>query len=91
MNNRWLQNTKIVKIKCYIYCSHSYDIVLSKRGASRKIIHRYKIGEHRQLLTDRNNEHKNKRRIDSDYKVGDKVLVIKDGILRKSMARSHGL
>ncbi len=37
-NNRWLRNTKIVKIKCYIYCSHSYDIVLSKRGASRKII-----------------------------------------------------
>jgi hypothetical protein len=35
-----MRNTKIVKIKRYIYCSHSYDIVLSKRGASRKIIRR---------------------------------------------------
>ena len=47
----------------------------------------YKIGEHRQLLTDRNNERENKRRIDYDYKVGDKVLVIKDGILRKSESK----
>ncbi len=35
-----MRNTKIVKIKRYIYRSHSYDIVLSKRGASRKIIRR---------------------------------------------------
>ena len=47
----------------------------------------YKIGEHRQLLTDRSTEHENKRRIDYDYKVGDKVLVIKDGILRKSESK----
>ena len=47
----------------------------------------YKIGEHRQLLTDRSNERENKRRIDYDYKVGDKVLVIKDGILRKSESK----
>jgi hypothetical protein len=40
INKCWLRNTKIAKIKCCIYCSHSYDIVLSKRGASRKIIHR---------------------------------------------------
>ncbi len=42
-----------------------------------------KIGEHRQLLTDRNTEREKKQRIDYDYKVGDKVLLIKDGILRK--------
>ncbi len=38
----------------------------------------YKIGEHRQLLTDHSNERENKQRIDYDYKVGDKVLMIKD-------------
>jgi hypothetical protein len=47
----------------------------------------YKIGEHRQLLTDRNNERENKHRTDYDYKVSDKVLVIKDGILRKSESK----
>jgi hypothetical protein len=47
----------------------------------------YKIGEHRQLLTDRSTERENKRRIDYDYKVGDKVLVINDGILRKSESK----
>ncbi len=47
----------------------------------------YKIGEHRQLLTDPNNERENKRCIDYDYKVGDKVLVIKDGILCKSESK----
>jgi hypothetical protein len=33
----------------------------------------YKIGEHRQSLTDRNNERENIRCIDYDYKVGDQV------------------
>jgi hypothetical protein len=39
-----------------------------------------KIGEHRQRLTDLNNTHENKGRIDYDYKVGQKVLVWKEGI-----------
>jgi hypothetical protein len=43
-----------------------------------------KIGEHRQQLTDLNNARENKGRIDYDYKVGQKVLVWKEGILRKS-------
>jgi hypothetical protein len=43
-----------------------------------------KIGEHRQQLTDLNNAHENKGRIDYDYKVGQKVLARKEGILRKS-------
>ncbi len=36
-----------------------------------------KIGEHRQLLTDLNNAHDNKGRIDHDCKVGQKVLLRK--------------
>ena len=43
-----------------------------------------KIGEHRQCQTDLNTEHENRSRCDWDYQVGDKVLLRKDGILRKS-------
>ncbi len=43
-----------------------------------------KIGERRQSLTDRGNQHENAKCIDYDYKVGDKVLVINKGILRKA-------
>jgi hypothetical protein len=43
-----------------------------------------KIGERRQSLTNRGNQRKNAKRIDYDYKVGDKVLVINEGILRKA-------
>jgi hypothetical protein len=43
-----------------------------------------KIGERRQSLTDRGNQHKNAKCIDYNYKVGDKVLVINGGILRKA-------
>ncbi len=35
-----------------------------------------KIGEQRQSMTDRGNQQENAKRIDYDYKVGDKVLVI---------------
>jgi hypothetical protein len=48
-----------------------------------------KIGEHRQCLTDLNNAHENEGRIDYDYKVGQKVLVRKEGILRKSESLWH--
>ncbi len=48
-----------------------------------------KIGEHRQQLTDLNNTHENKGRIDYDYKVGQKVLVQKEGILHKSESIWH--
>ncbi len=44
----------------------------------------HKIGEHRQSLTDCGNQRRNAQCIDYDYKVGDKVLVIKDGIIRKA-------
>jgi hypothetical protein len=46
-----------------------------------------KIGDFRQHQTDRNNERENKARVDYDYKVGGKVLIRKDGILRKSESR----
>jgi hypothetical protein len=43
-----------------------------------------KIGERRKSLTDRGNQHENPKCIDYDYKVGDKVLVINEGILCKA-------
>jgi len=36
---------------------------------------------------DRSAERKNSKRIDYDYKVGDKVLIVKEGILRKAESR----
>ncbi len=44
----------------------------------------HKIGEQRQSLTNCGNQHKNAKRIDYDYKVGDKVLLINEGILCKA-------
>jgi hypothetical protein len=41
------------------------------------------IGEHRQKLTDLNTAHENQGMIDYDYKVGQKILVRNEGILRK--------
>jgi hypothetical protein len=48
-----------------------------------------KIGEHRQQLTDLNNTCENKGRIDYDYKVGQKVMLRKEGILRNAELRWH--
>jgi hypothetical protein len=48
-----------------------------------------KIGEHRQRLTDLNNARENKGRIDYGYKVGQKVLLRKEGILRNAESRWH--
>jgi hypothetical protein len=44
----------------------------------------HKIGDRQQLLTNRGNQQENNKRIDYDYKVGDKVLVINEGILCKA-------
>ena len=46
-----------------------------------------KIGKHRQRQTDCNTRGENKSRVDWDHKVGDKVLVRKDGILHKTESR----
>ncbi len=48
-----------------------------------------KIGEHRQQLTDLNNACENEGRIDYDYKIGQKVLLQKEGILRNAESRWH--
>jgi hypothetical protein len=48
-----------------------------------------KIGEHRQRLTDLNSACENKGRIDYDYKVGQKVLLRKEGILCNAESRWH--
>ena len=45
-----------------------------------------KIGEYRQKQTDKNTVKENSGHIDWDYQPGDKVLVIKDGILHKLKA-----
>jgi hypothetical protein len=42
------------------------------------------IGEYRQSQTDRSNTRENNKRVDYNYKVGDKILIRKDGILRKA-------
>ena len=46
-----------------------------------------KVGEHRQRQTDLNTTRENQKRVDFDYEVGGKVLIRKDGILRKSESR----
>ena len=48
----------------------------------------HKLGDYRQRQTDRSNTRENSKRVDYDYKVGDKVLIRKDGIIRK--ARGSG-
>ncbi len=44
-------------------------------------------GKYRQRQTDRDNEHENKTPVDFNYKVGEKVLIRKDGILHKAESR----
>jgi hypothetical protein len=44
----------------------------------------HKIGDHIQSLTDFSNQHVNNQRIDGGYKVRDKGLVEKEGILCKA-------
>ena len=48
------------------------------------------IGKRRQALVDQSCAKSNKRRIDFDYIVGQKVLLIKDGILRKTEDKNNG-
>ena len=48
-----------------------------------------KIGEYGQRLTDLSNARENEGRIDYDYKVGQKLLLWKEGILRNAESRWH--
>jgi hypothetical protein len=43
-----------------------------------------KIGDYRQHQTDLSTARKNSKQVDYDYKVGNKVLLTQEGILRKS-------
>jgi hypothetical protein len=43
-----------------------------------------KIGDYRQCQTNLSTAHKNSKQVDYDYKVGDKVLLTQEGILRKA-------
>jgi hypothetical protein len=43
-----------------------------------------KIGDYRQCQTDLNTARANSKQIDYDYKVGNKVLLTEEGILRKA-------
>ncbi len=42
------------------------------------------IGDYRQHQTDRSNKCENDKRVEYDYKVGDKILIQKEGIHRKA-------
>jgi len=42
------------------------------------------IGEYRQHQTDRSNKRENSTRVDYDHKVTDRILIHRDGILRKA-------
>jgi hypothetical protein len=80
-------------------CSTYYTVLKASPGAAifgrdmlfdiLFIVDWQKIGEHRQRLTDLNNARENKGRIEYDYKVGQKVLVRKEGSLRKSESIWH--
>ena len=48
------------------------------------------IGRRRQALVNQGNIRENKRRVDFDYAVGQKVLLIKDGILGKAEDKNDG-
>ena len=48
------------------------------------------IGRRRQSLVDRDNAKENSRRVDHDYAVGDKVLLIETGVNRKAALKNTG-
>jgi len=49
-----------------------------------------KIGQRRQILVDKANERENKKRVDFDYAIGNKILIAKDGVLRKAESKYEG-
>jgi hypothetical protein len=49
------------------------------------------IGEFRQSMTDHNNDNKNKKRVDYDFKVGNKILFRKDGMRKYAHGRTGTL
>jgi hypothetical protein len=76
-----------------LYLSHSTKSLTlcsnleKRRGVRQTFLADWnKIGEYRQHQTELNTKHENKTHVDYDYKVGDKALVCKDGILRKTQS-----
>jgi len=75
-------------------CSTYHTVLKASPGAAifgrdmlfdiRFVADWHKIGDYRQRQTDRSNIRENNKRVDYDYKVGDKVLIRKDGTLRKA-------
>ena len=48
------------------------------------------IGKRRQNQVDKSNIRENSKRVDFDYRVGQKFLIIKDGIFRKAEDKNEG-
>ena len=48
------------------------------------------IGKRRQQQVDRSNKNENKKRIDFDYRIGTKVVLINDGIHHKAEDKNIG-
>ncbi len=81
----------------WVICSTYHIVLISSPGAAifgwdllfdiPFVADWHKIGEHRQSLTDRSNQHENNHCIDHHYNIRDKVLVEKEGILRKAESK----
>ncbi len=78
----------------WVICSTYHTVLKASQGAAifRRdmlfdipyIADWNKIGDYRQCQTDLNTTRENNLCIDYDYKIGGKVLIRKDGILRKT-------
>ena len=49
-----------------------------------------KIGQHRQILVDKANNHENKKQIYFEYAIVNKILIAKDGLLCKAETKYEG-
>ena len=49
-----------------------------------------KIGQHRQILVDKANERENKKCVDFDYAIGNKIMIAKDGVQCKAESKYEG-
>jgi hypothetical protein len=69
------------------HCSTHHTVLNASPGTAifvRDVAYWKKIGDYRQHQTNLNAAPKNSTLVNYDYKVGDKVLVKQDGILRKA-------
>jgi hypothetical protein len=83
-----------IDIAAWAICSTYHTVLKSSPGAAifrcdmlfdiPFIANWKQIGEFRQSQTSCSNKCENKTRVNFDYKAGDKILIRKDGILRKA-------